>query len=89
MWEMIGLNLEEQLGAISWPTMVIAGEAESKAPPTAAEKIASAIPSAILKLMPDVAHFPPLEAPDDFNASWGLPRRVEYRDRLTSNLSSA
>jgi 3-oxoadipate enol-lactonase len=68
MWEMIGLNLEEQLGAISWPTMVIAGEAESKAPPTAAEKIASAIPSAILKLMPDVAHFPPREAPDAFNA---------------------
>ena len=28
----------------------------------------SAIPSAILKLMPDVAHFPPREAPDAFNA---------------------
>ncbi len=69
MWEMIAdLDLETQIHAISCPTLVVTGEADVNAPPAAAETIAGAIPGAALRLMPDVGHFPPFEAPDDFNA---------------------
>ena len=69
MWEMIAnLDLETQLRTITCPTLVVTGEADVNAPPAAAEKIVGAIPGASLRLMRDVGHFPPFEAPDAFNA---------------------
>ena len=69
MWDMIAnLDLEPQIRAIACPTLVVTGEADVNAPPAAAEKIHRAIPGASLRLMPDVGHFPPFEAPDAFNA---------------------
>ena len=69
MWEMIaGLDLETSIRAITCPTLVVTGTADINAPPAAAEQIARAIPGASLHLMPGVGHFPPFEAPDDFNA---------------------
>lgn len=68
MWAMIaGLDLAAQIRAISCPTLVLTGEADVNAPPAAAETIAGAIPGASLRLMPDLGHFPPFEAPDAFN----------------------
>ncbi len=68
MWEMIAdLELEAAIRAIRCPSLVLTGEADVNAPPTAAEKIASAVANASLHLMPDVGHFPPFEAPEAFN----------------------
>ena len=69
MWEMIaGLDLEKKLGAITCRALVLTGAEDVNAPPAAAEAIVRALPSASLKLMPGVGHFPPLEAPADFTA---------------------
>lgn len=69
MWEMVaGLDLEHRLGAIGCPTMVITGVEDINAPPAAAQRIAHAIPGAVVRLMPGLGHFPPFEAPDAFNA---------------------
>lgn len=69
MWEMIaGLELASAIRQIRRPTLVVAGEADRNAPPDAARAIAGAIPGAILHVMPDIAHFPPFEASDAFNA---------------------
>ena len=68
MWEMIAeLDLQERIGAIACPTLVLTGTADINAPPAAAEAITAAIPGAKLHLMPDLGHFPPFEAPDTFN----------------------
>ncbi len=72
MWEMIaGLNLEAQIHGLRCPTLVVAGASDINAPPAAARQIASAIPDAMLHVMPNLAHFPPFEAPDLFNTILG------------------
>ena len=69
MWEMIAsLDMETEIRTIACPTLVVTGTDDVNAPPAAAEQIARAIPDASLRLMPDLGHFPPFEAPDAFNA---------------------
>ena len=72
MWDMIsGLELEAQLGAISCPTLVVTGEADVNAPPSAAARIAKAVPGSLLKVFPGLGHFPPFEAAAAFNQVLG------------------
>lgn len=72
MWEMIsGLDLEAKLPAISCPTLVVTGELDVNAPPTAGEQIVGRIPGSRLVTMPGLGHFPPVEAPGDFNRTLG------------------
>lgn len=68
MWEMIaGLDLAARLPAIACPTLVVAGAEDGNAPVAAGQRIADLIPGAALHALPDVGHFPPLEAPTSFN----------------------
>ncbi len=63
--EAIGaMNLEEDIGAIRAPTLVIAGRHDPATPPPHAELIASRIPDARLEIV-DGAHLANIERPDD------------------------
>ena len=69
MWEMIAtLDLEARLPTLSVPAMVVAGTEDPNAPVAAAQQIADLIPGAAMHQVPGAGHFPPLEAPDTFNA---------------------
>ena len=69
MWDMIaGLDLTARIPAIECPTLVIAGTEDVNAPVAAGRQIADLIPGASLMQMPGIAHFPPFEAPAQFNA---------------------
>lgn len=57
----------ESLGAIERPTLVIAGEFDPYCPPRASEMIATAIPKARLKVMPNMGHCMHWEANDITN----------------------
>jgi pimeloyl-ACP methyl ester carboxylesterase len=67
------------LPAVACPALVLVGEDDGLTPPAAAGTIASAIPGATLRVLPDAGHMSSLEAPDAFAAElWGfvtaLPR---------------
>ena len=69
IWEMIaGLELAADLPRIRCPTLVVAGAEDANAPIEAAERIAGLIRGAKLEVMAGVGHFPPVEAPEAFNA---------------------
>lgn len=57
------------LGRITQPTLVIAGAKDSLTPPALAEEMASGIPGAELKIIPDCGHLSTLEKPDAVNAA--------------------
>ncbi|MGQ7890267.1 alpha/beta fold hydrolase [Paenibacillus sp. WC2504] len=56
------------LGAISVPTLVIAGEKDLIAPPDVMKKMADAIPGASFHAIPEASHLAPMEKPEAFNA---------------------
>jgi len=58
-----------QLSSISVPTLVVAGEKDRWATPAQHEKLAAAIPGAVLKVIEGSGHFVPLEAPAPFTAA--------------------
>lgn len=69
IWETIAkLDLEAQLCVISCPTMVIVGAEDVNAPMAAGKKIADLIGGSELYEMPGLGHFPPFEAPGEFNS---------------------
>lgn len=69
MWDMIaGLDMEAQLPSITCPTLVVAGTEDVNAPVAAGARITDLISGAALHEMAGVAHFPPFEAPVEFNA---------------------
>ncbi|MGH8011644.1 MAG: alpha/beta fold hydrolase [Candidatus Binataceae bacterium] len=68
IWEMISeLSIEREIAAIKAPTLIIAGELDINAPPTAAAQIASAITNSSVEIMPRVGHMSPFEEPVTFN----------------------
>jgi 3-oxoadipate enol-lactonase len=57
-------DLSGRVGAISAPTLVIAGADDPAAPPDQAELIRDSIPTASLKVVPDAAHLANIEQPE-------------------------
>ena len=57
-------DLSGGLGAISAPTLVIAGADDPAAPPDQAESIRASIPDASLEVIPDAAHLANIEQPE-------------------------
>ncbi len=55
------------LPALHTPTLVIAGEEDAIAPPTATRKWAAVIPNSQCHVLADAAHLTPLEQPQQFN----------------------
>lgn len=56
-------DLRSQVGSISAPTLILAGEVDPATPPAQAEWLHSQIPSSRLKIFPAAAHLPNLEDP--------------------------
>ena len=61
------MDLEEDIGAVQSPTLVIAGRRDPATPPAHAERIAERIPGARLELV-DAAHLANYERPDEVTA---------------------
>lgn len=61
------MNLEPVLGAITAPTLVIAGADDPATPAEHAHRIAAAIPDARAEVVPDSAHLANVEQPDAVN----------------------
>lgn len=57
------------LAAIGCPTLVLCGRQDSLAPPALHEEMAAAIPGAVLTLLDDCGHLPPLERPEGVTAA--------------------
>lgn len=63
---MAGLNeapLDDELGAIAVPTVILAGELDQHCPPRAGEIIAARIPGSTLHVLPGTGHPLPVERP--------------------------
>jgi len=56
------------LADITCPTLVAVGEADILTPPALSEEMAEMIPQARLLTIPNAAHLPPMEQPDDMIA---------------------
>lgn len=65
------LDFTPELARINNPTLVVAGEKDGATPPALARDLASALPHAEAREMPDVGHAPHLEATDDLLAIVG------------------
>lgn len=63
------MDLSDQVGKITNPTLVIAGGADQTTPPEMARTLASAIPGSRLVELEGCGHCPPLEQPDAFAAA--------------------
>jgi 3-oxoadipate enol-lactonase len=57
--------LDDELGAIGVPTVIVAGDADQHCPPRASEIIAEKIPGATMQVLEDTGHPLPVERPDD------------------------
>jgi 3-oxoadipate enol-lactonase len=62
------MDLRPVLGAITAPTLVIAGAADPATPPEHARVIAAGIPGARLEIVPDAAHLANVERPEAVTA---------------------
>jgi pimeloyl-ACP methyl ester carboxylesterase len=52
---------------IGVPTLVAVGSGDALTPPELAEEMAERIPGAVLRVIPDAGHLPPLETPQAVN----------------------
>jgi pimeloyl-ACP methyl ester carboxylesterase len=57
-----------RLAQIAVPTLVVASELDAILPPRYGRAVADAIPNAVFEVMPEEAHQPFQEVPDEFNA---------------------
>ena len=57
--------LDDELGAIALPTVIVAGDADQHCPPRASEIIAEKIPGATMQVLEDTGHPLPVERPDE------------------------
>jgi pimeloyl-ACP methyl ester carboxylesterase len=62
---MAGLKLDDEIGAISVPTVLVAGDADQHCPPRASEIIASKISGSTMRVLEDTGHPLPVERPDE------------------------
>jgi proline iminopeptidase len=60
------IDLRPQLGKITCPTLIIAGELDFICGPAQAEPIAQAITDVRLEVIPDCGHIPSVERPDEY-----------------------
>ena len=68
LWAMVAtLDLEQNLKAVTCPTMVVAGGEDISAPASAGQRIVDRITGSTLHVVEGCGHFPPLEAPEAFN----------------------
>jgi len=63
------MDLRDQLGRITAPTLVLAGADDPATPPDHAAVIAGFVPGAELQVIPDAAHLAPIEAADAVTAA--------------------
>jgi pimeloyl-ACP methyl ester carboxylesterase len=61
-------NVEERLGDIRVPTLIVWGKDDRITPPEVAERFHTRIPDAQLVYLPNCGHAPMLERPESFNA---------------------
>ena len=59
------------LAAIKTPTLVVTGSGDLLVPPAESEKLAAAIPGAVLKIIPGAGHLVAFEKADEFNRALG------------------
>lgn len=63
-----GFDARDQLGAVSAPTLVIAGAQDTAITPDQARELQEAIPGSELALVANAAHLPNLEQPEAFTS---------------------
>jgi 3-oxoadipate enol-lactonase len=69
LWDTVAaLDMERRLPSLACPAMVVAGGEDMSAPATAGQVIVDRVAAATLHVMAGCGHFPPLEAPETFNA---------------------
>ena len=69
LWDMVAtLDVERRLSALTCPVMIVAGGEDVSAPAAAGQLIVNQVAEGKLHVMPGCGHFPPLEAPAEFNA---------------------
>lgn len=61
--------LDPELGAITVPTVLVAGDADQHCPPRASEIIAEKIPGSTMRVLEDTGHPLPVERPDEVAAA--------------------
>lgn len=57
-------DLRPVLPTIAVPTMVVVGAQDTMTPPAWSQAIAEAVPGAVLHVIPDCGHLPPIERPE-------------------------
>ncbi|CAN7769405.1 alpha/beta fold hydrolase [Mesorhizobium sp. LjNodule214] len=67
MWETEPAWTKEQLGKITTPTAIVAGDHDEAIQREHTEYMASAIPGAKLIILPNASHFAMLQAPDEYS----------------------
>ena len=67
MWESEPAWTKEQLGKITTPTAIVAGDHDEAIKREHTEYMASAIPGAKLIILPNASHFAMLQAPDEYS----------------------
>ncbi|CDX11659.1 Alpha/beta hydrolase fold protein [Mesorhizobium sp. ORS 3324] len=67
MWESQPAWTKEQLGKITTPTAIVAGDHDEAIKRAHTEYMASAIPGAKLIILPNASHFAMLQAPDEYS----------------------
>src|SRR5476649_674572 len=74
------LDLRPQLGQVKVPVLVLVGEHDEATPPPMSHEITAGLPQARLKIIPNCAHVPQLQAPSAFLAAIGdfLPRSLPH-----------
>ena len=69
IWEMIShFDVQNRLGEIKCPTLVMVGERDPSTPPSAAIVLAQSIKGAQLVMLPHTSHMANLESPDAVNS---------------------
>ena len=64
----VSFNRLDDLSRIAVPTLCLAGEFDTTAPPAVMEKMATRIPNAVYQCLPSVGHLGNMELPAAFNA---------------------
>lgn len=66
---LVSFDRRDELGRIACPTLVLAGEKDTTAPPKGMRRMAEGIPGARYRVIDGVGHLANLERPDAFNAA--------------------
>jgi pimeloyl-ACP methyl ester carboxylesterase len=82
-------NIEDRLGHISVPTLLVWGRNDRITPPEIAERFHALLPDSRLRFLPRCGHAPMLEQPDAFNevvAEWLTETRARRAPALVGGL---